>query len=199
MTLIEPPSRSPLVGDERLVGLAATVDDFRRFALPDLLMNNARGWFVEYLVWRALGVERPVRTEWDAFDVLWGDVRIEVKASAHMQQWAQSRPSTLAFSGLRSRTLIPGTNSYTAEETYNADVYVLGAHMADSHSIYEQLDISQWRFVVLTRTAVEATKLKSMTWIRAQAEVGGSIGFDELATTIRAAASAERVRPPQEE
>lgn len=100
---------------------------------------------------------------------------------------------------MRSRTLIPGTNSYTAEETYNADVYVLGAHMADSHSIYEQLDISQWRFVVLTRTAVEATKLKSMTWIRAQAEVGGSIGFDELATTIRAAASAERVRPPQEE
>lgn len=191
MTLIEPPPRNPLSGSEPFIGLAGTVDDFRRFALPDLLMNNARGWFVEYLVWRALGIERPVRTEWDAFDVLWGDVRIEVKASAQMQQWAQSRPSALTFGGLRSKTLIPGTNSYTAEETYNADVYVLGAHTAGSHDVYDQLDIGQWRFVVLTRAAIAATNLKSMSWVRAQAEAGGSVGFDELADRIRAAAAAE--------
>mgnify|MGYP003582730743 CR=1 FL=1 len=191
MTLIEPPPRNPLNGDEHFIGLDGVVDDFRRFALPDLLMNNARGWFVEYLVWRALGVERPVRTEWDAFDVLWGDVRIEVKASAQMQQWAQAGPSTLKFEGLRSKTLIAGTNSYTAEASYNADVYVLAAHTAASHDVYDQLDLSQWRFVVLTRTAVARTGLKSMSWVRAQAEGGGSIRFDELAAAIEGAADAE--------
>jgi hypothetical protein len=191
VTLIEPPPRDPLTGHESFIGLDGTVDDFRRFALPDLLMNNARGWFVEYLVWRALGVERPERIEWDAFDVLWGSVRIEVKASAQMQQWAQAGPSTLKFEGLRSKTLIPGTNSYTEEASYNADVYVLAAHAASSHDAYDQLDLSQWRFVVLTRTAVAATGYKSISWFTARALGDGDVGFDGLAESIRQAAATE--------
>lgn len=40
---------------------------------------------------------RTVRVAWDAFDVLWGDIRIKVKTSALVQRWAQCQPSTLAF------------------------------------------------------------------------------------------------------
>ncbi|MDX2401414.1 hypothetical protein NJD75_17740 [Microbacterium algeriense] len=73
--------------------------------------NSVRGWLAEYLVWRAAGVERPMRVEWDAFGVLWGNIRIEVKSSALVQRWPQRQPSTLAFSGLRGKLLDPETNT----------------------------------------------------------------------------------------
>lgn len=92
-----------LQGDERFSGVDATVADFWRFALPDLRMNNARGWLAEFLVARALGVD-AVRVEWDDFDVIWGDVKIEVKSSAYLQSWAQTKPSAIKFGGLRSRS-----------------------------------------------------------------------------------------------
>ncbi|MGU3426721.1 hypothetical protein ACLBWV_17540 [Microbacterium paraoxydans] len=147
MTMVEPPPLDPLTGDEKLLGLDASVSDFWRFALPDVTTNNVRGWLAEYLVWRATGVERPVRVEWDAFDVLWGDIRIEVKSSAFVQRWAQRQPSTLAFSGLRGKLLDPVTNTYAAESTYNADVYVLAANLAGREQ-FDQLDIGNWRFAV---------------------------------------------------
>lgn len=115
MTMVEPPPLEPLDGAESFVGLDATVQDFWRFALPSLITNNTRGWFVEYLVWRALGIERPVRTEWDAFDVEWEGIRIEVKASAFVQRWAQRGPSKLVFSGLRGKLLDPTTGTYATE------------------------------------------------------------------------------------
>lgn len=186
MTMVEPPPLNPLTGDEPLIGVDATVTDFWRFALPDVTTNNVRGWLAEYLVWRAIGVERPVRVEWDTFDVLWGDIRIEVKSSAFVQRWAQRGDSKLAFTGLRGRVLDPATNDYTADATYNADVYVLTVNLAGRER-FEQLDIRQWRFAVLSRAALEATGQSSMNWTRAQQLATAVVGFDELADAIRTA------------
>lgn len=66
---ILPEARPPLRGEEAFMGVEATVLDFWAFAMPDLRVNNVRGWLAEYLVWRALGVERPTRREWDTHDV----------------------------------------------------------------------------------------------------------------------------------
>lgn len=186
MTLVEPPPLSPLTGDERLLGVHATVSDFWRFALPDVTTNNVRGWLAEYLVWRAIGVARPVRIEWDSFDVLWRNIRIEVKSSALVQRWAQRGDSKLAFTGLRGRVLDPATNDYTSEATYNADVYVLAVNLAGREQ-FNQLDVSQWRFAVLARATLEATGQSSMNWARAQQLATAVVGFDDLATAIRAA------------
>lgn len=185
-TMLEPPPLNPLAGDEQLLGVEATVTDFWRFALPDVTTNNVRGWLAEYLVWRAIGVERPVRIEWDAFDVLWGDIRIEVKSSALVQRWAQRRPSTLAFTGLRGRVLDPETNDYVKDATYNADVYVLAVNLAGREQ-FDQLDIRQWRFAVLSRATLESTGQDSMSWSRAQQLATAVVGFDDLADAIRSA------------
>ncbi|MGI0522171.1 hypothetical protein ABY45_16490 [Microbacterium maritypicum] len=186
MTMVEPPPLTPLIGDERLVGMDATVSDFWRFALPDVTTNNVRGWLAEYLVWRAIGVERPVRVEWDAFDVLWGDIRIEVKSSALVQRWAQRADSKLGFTGLRGRVLDPATNDYVDVATYNADVYVLAVNLAGREQ-FDQLDIRQWRFAILARSTLEATGQSSMVWARAQQLATAVVGFDDLADAIQAA------------
>jgi hypothetical protein len=102
--------------------MSGSVLDFWRFAMSDLRMHNVRGYFAEYLVGRALDLE-VARVEWDDFDVLWGDVKIEVKSSAYLQSWAQRRPSTIAFGGLRGRRLDIEAGD-VGEQTYNADVYV---------------------------------------------------------------------------
>ena len=51
--------------------------------------NRNRGIFAEWLVGRALGVieASDVRTEWDAVDLRFGDLRLEVKASGLSQAW----------------------------------------------------------------------------------------------------------------
>lgn len=188
--MIEPPPLEPLTGIEPLRGVDATVHDFWRFALPDVTTNNTRGWLAEYLVWRAIGVDRPVRIEWDAFDVLWGDVRIEVKSSAYIQRWAQRRSSTLGFQGLRGKLLDPLTNKYAADATYNADVYVLAVNLADDRSTFDQLDVSQWRFAVLSRKAIAATGQDTLGWARAQELATAMVTFDGLAGAIRDAAVA---------
>jgi len=186
MTMVEPPPLNPLTGDEQLVGVDATASDFWRFALPDVTTNNVRGWLAEYLVWRAIGVERPLRIEWDAFDVLWGDIRIEVKSTALVQRWAQRADSKLGFTGLRGRLLDPATNDYVKDATYNADVYVLAANLAGREQ-FDQLDISKWRFAVLTRATLEATGQDSMVWSRAQQLATAVVGYGELADAIRLA------------
>ncbi|WP_217583670.1 hypothetical protein [Microbacterium sp. GbtcB4] len=188
MTMVEPPPLDPLTGEERLLGVDASISDFWRFALPDVTTNNVRGWLAEYLVWRAAGVERPVRIEWDAFDVLWGDVRIEVKSSALLQRWPQRQPSALAFSGLRGKLLDPVTNTYAAESTYNADVYVLAVNLAGREQ-FNQLDITKWQFAVVSRAALEATGQSTLTWVRAQQLATAVVRYDELAAAIQEAAS----------
>jgi hypothetical protein len=68
---IVPPVRTPLNGDEEFEGMNGNVGDFWRFALPNLQMNNARGYFAEYLVARGLGMwgdpDFPVSVLWFFF------------------------------------------------------------------------------------------------------------------------------------
>lgn len=191
MTLTDPPPLHPLHGSERFTGLDGVVQDFWRFALPSLVTNNTRGWFAEYLVWRALGIDRPIRIEWDAFDVLWNGLRIEVKASAHVQGWAQKRPSELKFSRLRGKLLDEDTNTYSDQPTYNADIYVFAVQQAPDHDAYQQLDVTQWRFAVVTRTAIAATGYAAVSWRTAQKIADQIVDYEALAAAIAASGEAE--------
>ena len=64
-----------------------TVGDFWAWAYSNILTNNLRGVFAEFLVGTALGVVEGTRTEWDAFDLLYKGAGIEVKSSAYLQSW----------------------------------------------------------------------------------------------------------------
>jgi hypothetical protein len=189
LPMLVSPDRPPLEGDERFVGVDATVEDFWRFAIPDLRVNNVRGWLAEFLVWRALGVERPRRIEWDAYDVIWEGIRIEVKSSAYLQVWAQKKPSALVFTDLSSHFWPLDAATPAAESSYNADVYVLCVNTAPSHDKYDVLDLAHWHVAVLSRVAVAAIGQKSLSWARVLQASGGEIGWAELPDAVRQAAA----------
>lgn len=162
--------------------------DFWRFAMPDLRMNNVRGWFAEFLVWRALGVTDPRRVEWDAFDVQWEGIRIEVKSTALLQGWDQRALSKLTFSGLSARAWDHEAMARGGERAHNADVYVFAAHLARTHDDYDPLDATQWHFAVLGRGVLERLGVRSLSWTRVLTEAGGETVFAELADAVRRAA-----------
>lgn len=173
---------------------AVTVRDFWQFALADLRMNNARGYLAEFMVGRALGIENLQRVEWDSHDLKFGDITIEVKSSAYLQLWDQKKVSELRFSGLqgtRYHPRAPGSGEDPLGRRFNAMVYVFCAHTQTQHETYAQLDISQWEFFVVSRTAVAATGLKSLGINRARQLAGGATDWADLPDAIRAAAKGQ--------
>lgn len=69
------------------IGDLATVGEFWRWAMSDLLGNRVRGLLAEFIVGRLLGddtLSHP-RMEWDSYDLLYRGHKIEVKSSAYTQ------------------------------------------------------------------------------------------------------------------
>ncbi len=166
---IQPPPRGAVDGTARFRGLDATVADFWRFALSDLRMNNARGYLAEFLVAQAVGLGDAARIEWDAYDLLVDErIRVEVKSSAYLQAWEQRALSRIEFSGLRGTRYHPRHGHDPAGRQLNAHVYVFAVQTATRHDQYDPLDISQWDFFVLGRSALD------------DAAVGKSIGLPTL-------------------
>ena len=188
-----PPVLPPLDGSEEFSGLSATVSDFWRFAISDLRVNLIRGWLAEFIVARALGVDM-VRVEWDPYDILWGDIRIEVKSSAYLQAWPQNSLSAPGFGHLQGK-LLREDGDYEAERTYNADVYVLALHTADDHSSYDRLNLDAWQFYVVPRSGLAAHGYRSIT-LRPLSEITTPVPLSGLREAITRAAQSDGMVAP---
>ncbi len=185
---LKPPPTQLLTGDEAIAGTPATLRDFWASALSDLRTNTVGPLLAEFLVAQALGAATRPRIEWDAYDVVTPDgVRVEVKSSAYVEAWAQTRPSSIRFGGLNGRTWNAAAG-YAASATYNADVYVFALVTARDHTSYDPLDLAQWTFWVLPRRSVEATGQRSMALSRVQELAVAPVTHDGLAQAVRAAA-----------
>ena len=160
-----------------------------RFALSDLQMNNARGYLAEFLVGTALGIEKLRRIEWDAFDLLWEGIRIEVKASARLQAWEQRRHSAIEFGGLKGTRWTPRDGEDPAGKQFNADVYVFCAHLEEEHSKYDQLDVSQWSFYVVPRVALVAYGAERIRLSTVLTLCGGKTAWESLPDAVKKAAA----------
>src|SRR5689334_3299664 len=74
-----------------------TITDFWVWAYSDILSNSNRSVFAEFMVGSALNVLETPRVEWDGVDFRYGSKKVEVKAAAYLQSWAQTKPSTISF------------------------------------------------------------------------------------------------------
>jgi len=131
--------------------------DFWRWSYSDLVGNTGRGILAEYFVARALGSPQETRDEWLPFDVRAAcGPKVQVKSAAFLQSWRQKKHSDIVFSIRRSRSWDPETNVLASEPTRDCDVYVFAllAHRDDKTTL-DPMDVSQWRFYVLSRSAVE--------------------------------------------
>lgn len=66
----------------------AAIMDFWRWAFGNLLNNDIRGVFAEWLVAKVLEIPLAVRQSWRGWDLETPEgIKIEVKASAYLQEW----------------------------------------------------------------------------------------------------------------
>ena len=139
----------------------ATVQDFWMWAYSNLTDNTQRGAYAEYLVSVALGADATARKDWGPYDVLTPDgIRVEVKASAYIQDWKQLRLSKIIFG-------IPQTHKYdfdadafnydAAEIIRQADVYVFCVETCKNPNELNERDLSQWNFYVISTAQINET------------------------------------------
>lgn len=137
-----------------LVSVGVSVPEkFLRWVAGDLTSNRMRGLFAEWLLASSLGVatEGASRVEWDAVDIRFRNLKIEVKTSGDSQQWTDDR-SPMRFS------IEPQARAWDAEtnETKRlsppkrtADVYVFCTHSARNLTNCAVMDVDNWSFLVV--------------------------------------------------
>ncbi len=154
-------------------------------------MNNARGYLAEFIVAKALGLDAVRRIEWDAYDILWNDITIEVKSSAYLQSWDQRQLSKIQFGGLKGTRYHARHDYDPAGKRFNAMVYVFCVHTAKKHAEYDQLNIGQWRFYVVPRSTLQKLGFASVGIGTVEKLSDGPVPWDALASAIASAASGE--------
>ena len=136
------------------------IERFYRWALGDLVDNRNRGVFAEWLVGRALGAiaAGDVRHEWDAYDLRYGDIKVEVKASGRDQSWKSDSRSKPRFD------ISPRTWSWVVETdeliehdppARIADVYVFCFHVPERATNENVRDPASWKFWVVTKEKLD--------------------------------------------
>ncbi len=154
------------------------LDAYRHWATGNLVANANRGVFAEWLVSVALEMfdAGDVRTEWDAVDLRYDGLRIEVKTSAYGQAWDPCGiRTTVRFDIARQSTawyahepedwelasLGPGCELIDRSSgtwvrfdppRRTADVYVFCLHTSRPATTENVADPKEWKFwVVPTR------------------------------------------------
>lgn len=185
----------PIRANGETVGKLA---DFWSWACSDLASNTMRGILAEYLVATALGTATGTRTEWDTVDIRTPEKwRIEVKSTAYLQSWAQSRPSTVEFKIAPASGWDARTGATSAEVRRRSDVYVFCLlHHQDKQTL-DPLDLDQWTFYVLpTRVLDERCRIQKTIRL-SSLELLSPLKTDFTGLPKAVSACAEDTRQPQ--
>lgn len=163
----------------------STLSDFWQWAYSDLLSNTTRPIFAEYMVGLALGCLTSPRVEWDAIDLRYGGITVEVKSAAACQSWKQDRPSRIVFDIGAARGWDSVTGKTQAEAKRNADIYVFCHYPELDKSKANVLDIPAWDFYVVATHVLNrelpSSKSAALRTIRRLAPV---CKYPELRATV---------------
>ena len=151
---------APKGGDEPFEAngksLCFILNDFWRWDVSDLLNNLTRGHLAEFIVAKALGAAKGVRSEWAAFDLETPDgLKVEVKSAAYLQSWPQDDYSSIQFRVRKTKALDLEKGGYRGKPKRHADVYVFAllaykkANAIKDMETVNPLDLDQWGFYVL--------------------------------------------------
>ena len=169
-------------GEELLINGVKPLDfsllDFWRWSNSDMLSNASRGIFAEFLVATALGImiEKP-REEWATYDLITPDgIKVEVKSSAYLQSWNQTRLSDIKF-GIGKTAKFDEFGKMIKEPTQRwADVYVFCLLAHQDKRTVNPLDVSQWEFyVVATKKLNESLPDQQTVSLKPLREVCGKV------------------------
>lgn len=150
------------------IGDLATVGEFWRWAMSDLLGNRARGILAEFIVGKLLGDETlsHPRLEWDSYDLFYREHKIEVKSLAYVQTWhtgGVNERSALSFGIAPHTGWDARTNTYEDEKKRYADCYVFCVFPAErGDPTHDVLDLDKWAFYITTTAHLETRMLNQI-------------------------------------
>lgn len=155
---------------------------FWQWSASDLVSNTTRGRLAEFLVAKALGINMNVRDEWDAYDLETSSgIKIEVKSSAYIQSWEQSRLSIINFRIPKTRAWNRITNKQSMEIKRQAVVYVFALLAHKVKSTVNPMNVDQWEFyVVPTQTLNERQRSQHSITLNSLRKLTQPVKFDAL-------------------
>lgn len=152
-----------------------TALEFWQWAYGDLLDDDVKGAFAEWLVHKLLAINSERRVSWANSDIITPEgVRIEVKSTAVWQSWKlldeHGRPEAvpkhpaalddkkIRFSGLKARdsTAVPDSQK---KKAFKSDLYVFAFQGHRDPATWNALDLRQWEFYL-----VPASRLAELGW-----------------------------------
>ncbi|QDU65456.1 hypothetical protein [Engelhardtia mirabilis] len=163
--------------------------DFWAWNQSDLLSNLCRAAFAEFIVARALSADTStVRDEWGTYDLRAASgLKVEVKTSGFLQSWHQNSLSEPSFSIRPARAWHPDKNTFGSDVRRHADVYVFALLAHKDKATVDPMDLSQWRFYVVSTATLNSAKPKAKTLSLSALEgLAGPVSFDEVASAVEA-------------
>lgn len=128
--------------------------DFWRWSVSDILSNATRGILAEFIIAKALEADiATVRNEWDAYDLLTPEnIKVEVKSSAYLQSWEQTKYSDISFSTRAAKPWDHSIDKRSNIAVRTADTYVFCLLNHTDKATLNPLNLDQWEFYVLATT-----------------------------------------------
>jgi len=173
-------------GTERLINkneeMNISISEFWAWNNSDLLNNTLRGAYAEFLVSKALDLDvTESRIDWDAYDVKFGNIRIEVKSSAYLQAWEQKQLSSIRFSIAPAQAWSSKT-WYDGNSIRHSDFYIFCLFACKDRSTSNPLNIDQWEFyIVPTQKLDQECKNQKSISLRALLKLGAvKCEFDKI-------------------
>lgn len=161
--------------------------NFWQWSNSDLLSNTARGVIAEYLVASVIGINEGIREAWAPYDLETSDgIKIEVKSSAYIQQWHQSKLSKISFSIAPARAWNPETNQLENNRIRHSDIYIFCLFAHKDQSTIDPLNISQWEFYLIPTSTLNGLlpAQKSITLSRLKSMNPVSIAYNNIPNSI---------------
>jgi hypothetical protein len=134
----------------------ATVGDYWSWAYSNILCNANRSILAEFVVGTVLGVVDTPRIEWDAYDLLYNDKKIEVKCSAYLQSWRQEKLSPIQYDIRKKRYYDERTGTGSKVPDRYSDCYVFCLYPEKEPCRVDILDIESWEFYVVSKDKISA-------------------------------------------
>ena len=132
---------------------AFTMADFWGWSTSDLMTNSLRGRLAEFIVATAIGIDlkNTHRVEWDAYDLISNEgIKIEVKSSAYLQSWEQTKLSAISFGIQPTSCYNYDDGKFESKMKRQADVYVFCVLKNKDRLTVNPLDLGQWDFYIIS-------------------------------------------------
>jgi hypothetical protein len=119
-------------------------------------------------------------------------LRIEVKSSAYLQSWAQSKLSNIQFVVSKRLGWDPKTNITEKVARRHSDIYVFALLAQTDKSAVDPLNLAQWKFWAVPTRDLDARSRsqQSITLASLRKLAGDPVAFSELRGAVQRACSA---------